>query len=261
MSAGGIVFDFGDGGSAEYLRILNLTGTDRFDLINEDLTIWGWMSADGALSAQTDPSHRGFWLFALEDQVSFLGASLYLEGTDAFPGTALNARGQTESRVGVHNNFTAGAADIDVDEDWFYALVWDHTAGSWTRYVGIDEGSLASTSVSGLNYTGATPIKDIAIGADFANAYGINATVRSVGISKVAADASALADQKVSDTPVGVLLANIWGYYPMTDHTDLANASAGVGPSWSAVGTLGDGAMDPVDLQAAVGHGRVFIIS
>lgn len=262
MSARGVRIDFGDGGSAEYLRILGLTGSDRFDLANEDFTICGWMRALGALSAQTDPSHRGFWLFVLEDQITFLGASLYLEGTDAFPGTALNASGQTESMPAAHNNFADGASAIDQDEDWFYALVWDHTAGSWTRYVGLDEsGSLASASVGSLNYTAATPIRDIAIGADFANNYGINADVTNVKIWKRAFTSGELLDEMTSEDPV--IDTGIWGHYKFEDHLDLSNVSAGVGPSWSVVGTLGDGTMDPVDLQAAAPAvaGRVVIIS
>lgn len=257
MAARGVTIDFGDGGSAEYLRILNLTGTDRFDLINEDFTICGWMNVIGQLSTHTDG--RGFWLFALEDQVSFLGASLYLEGTAAFPGTPLKARGQVESQVAAHANFTAGASDIDAGESWFYALVWDHTAGTWKRYVGIDGGSLSSVTVSTISYLLATPIKDLAIGADFANNYGMNADVTNVKIWKRAFSSGELAAEKESEDPV--ISTGIWGHYKLADHLDLTNYSAGVGPTLSAVGTLGDGTMDPVDLQAAAGHGRVFIIS
>jgi len=259
MTAKGVRIDFGDGGSAEYLRILNLTGTDRFDLINEDLTISWWFSPLGALSAQSDPSARGFWMAVLEDQVSFLGAAFYLEGTDVFDGSPMNASGQTESRVGVHNNFTDGASDIDAGENWFGALVWDHTDGSWKRYIGIDEGALSVVTVSGLNYTGATPIKDIAFGADFANNYGCNADLRNIKIWKRAFSAGELAAEKASENPV--ISTNIWGHYILEDETDLINHSAGVGPTLSMVGTLAHGTMDPVDLQPAAGTRRVFLIT
>lgn len=258
MSARGVTVNFGDGGSLEYLNITNLTGSDRFDLINEDFTICGWMNVVAVQSPATEG--RGFWLFALEDQGSFLGASLYLENCTTFPGTPLHVRGQTESRVAAHNVFTAGSDVIDAGENWFYALVWDHAAGSWTLYSGIDEsGSLASTSIGSLNYTGGAPIEDLAIGADFANNYGCNADITNVKIWKRAFSSPELIAEMQSEDPV--ITTNIWGHYKLANHTDLTNYSAGVGPTLTAVGTLGDGSMDPVDLQAAVGHGRVFIIS
>lgn len=204
------------------------------DLTTTSFTICGWMRHKG-----TAGGLRGHAPFHLSGG----GLSGFISDFDGGTGPSWD---QSLCVVdGVENQYALNTPDDD--EDWFYVLQWNHTTATWIAYAALDEAGSVGSPVSSSGGRLNASITAIYVGGTSFNFnWGSNTEVTHVcGSTSLASAAELLAQMQ---NPNANVLPSPLFRWPMMDSTDLTDTVGSFDLSVIS-GSIGNGTMDPVDLQ------------
>lgn len=207
-------------------------GAVAIDMTTTDFTVCGWMRLDGFGTGNR--GHFGFGIINAAFTADVTMTDETYDSTSPFDLRSCDHYGALD-RVAVATPATG--------EDWFYAIVWDHTAGRFIYYGAID-GTTSLTGVNGATGRTASDLSIVQVLRPTSNNESQQLTVRNVGVFASALSAAQLRTQMTTDGPAFTAFA----YWPMANSTDTSDSS-GNGRTLTLNGTITSGNMDPVDLQ------------
>lgn len=243
--------------ASDYLTYI--PGGTIFDKTTTDVVVCGWMRIRAGLAAE---NFVGNW------------NPIYLGDNNANHGIYVCQHRGDDPRVAANPYQMqvagyAGAGSVQesdinlaaIDEDWFYAFVYNHgTNGNdcvVTYYYAKDQdsGLTVSTAIDGTNYDVFSALKFGARG-DWTGGQITNGDLTNMKVWSGAAIAStftassgaALFTEMNSESPV--ITSGLYGHWKLASGSDLLDYS-GNSRTLTAVGSITDGIMDPVDLQGS----------
>ena len=264
MAAGGAHISWDGAGNITYLGIVLASG-DRIATTTESFTLTFWGSIKGNKPGTSTSSEGHVFLF-LQDSV--IGPRLLIRATDAdntFQSSPFTVVPRYMDTTFAQADVGTTGDNVDTDENWFFGVTWNHTTGVLTVYRVIDEGTLASDATAG-SLPWLQTIDEIRFGAYGTNSAGGNLEVRNVKLWVGSAfDSTGVDAERNSEAPVSSsgLVAD-WRIPSTSDYTNTyagGGALASLSATVAGTGTITNGSMDPVDIQAAAATRRVFIIS
>ena len=255
MAARGVSFNHVGHPESSISKVLvsGLSGANAVDLLNENISICGWMRIKGN---QGDAGPRGNTVFSFFTDNSQLNDDLEWQSSNsAFGSSPFNMWGQHSQNF--TQTFVSGTGNIvATNEDWFYALSYASSTGVITYMVGKDGATSLSTFNSGaIVWDGTSILTIFMIGATCVDVNrGNNTEHLNYKIWKrIFTPTEMLAEMK-SVNPV--ISTGLWAHYKLESSTDLTDYS-GNSRTLESKGTPGNGTMDPVDLQTPAAGGGV----
>jgi len=222
-----------------------------FTYASQDFVLCGWHRIHGPLGAENFLQNFHGIGFGKSASQTYRGGNFCC---DADPRTSPFAM-VTYSVGNAGGSFTETVTNFATGEDWFEAIVFNHSTQLFTYYWAKD-GAGSLSSVSNTQTTFDNPMTVIVLGGSLNS--GSNQVPESeitnvkawVGASIASNfDATALFNEMNSETPVttGAGITN-YAWWKLANSTDLADSS-GNGRTLTGNGSLQNGSMDPVDLQ------------
>jgi len=245
MTARGIKCNWNDAGTPAY-AFITAAGANRFDMGTIDVTICGWITVRGDKGASSTSIGMPFaWI----GETTNTGANCRIHATDA-DGSFQHSPWTYVSRYMdssfAQADFGSTGNNVATNQNWFFALVWDHAAAQWTMYYAVDGGSLSASTATSVTYTGADPFNHIELGRENDNAIGANVEITNVKVWKRVFSSAELTAEKTSEAMVITTAA--WAHWKLASSADLTDYS-GNSRSLTLSGSVGDGTMDPTDIQ------------
>ena len=243
MTARGIKINVVDASAPTYVGLDNLSGADRFDYSNTEVTVCGWMAIKGSKGGGTP----GGQIFAY---MSVIGTAEFtiIRANDADESSPPNyneiLRYSTNGAPGTGNDVGATGNSVAINENYFYGWTWDSALRQFVFYYVKDGNTINSVSSgTGLDVIG---IKDtFRLGAN-STTNGSNVEITNVKVWKRKLTSTEIDNERKSLNVVGS--SGIYGHWKLPSSSDLTDSS-GNGRTLTAVGTITSGSMDPVDIQ------------
>mgnify|MGYP001321678079 CR=1 FL=1 len=213
-----------------------------FDVATEDFTICGWRRILTAIASENTKIHY-LSLFVGQANTNngmYMGSDVILSTVEPII-MKVYGHGQTGATT------SASSVSESVNEDWFHAIVYDHTTQQATFYQALDEAAslTANTSVTATNYNACDEIR--LLGPDNFSTPGLShSDITNVKCWKAALTQQELFLEMKCEEPFRT--SGIYAHWKIQKKTDLFDYS-GQGRYLVQDEAMTDPVMDPVDIK------------